>query len=88
MQVNFDDLMGLIMEYFPDERKLDENETFLDQPLIPVSLEPPEIIAGTSAKPQSPEQLRALVTLTDFSKPKPLTNAPKRRVVHPTQQLV
>lgn len=76
------------MEYFPEERKLDVNESFLHEPLIPVSPGPPEVIAGTSEKPQSPEQLRALVTLTDFAKAKPVSHTPKRRVVHPTQQLV
>jgi hypothetical protein len=84
LQVNFDDLMGLLMDYFEDEHRYDETDAFLDEPLIPVPVEAPV----TVVKPQSPEQLKALATLTDFAKPKPTAQTPKRRVIHPSQALV
>jgi hypothetical protein len=82
--VNFDDLMGLLMDYFEDEHRYDETDAFLDEPLIPVPVE----VAVTVVKPQSPEQLKALATLTDFAKPKPAAQTPKRRVIHSSQALV
>jgi hypothetical protein len=89
--VNFDDLMGLLMDYFDDEHKYDPEDAFLYEPLIPPPPEAPAIITASpgTAKPQSPEQLQALVTLTDFTKPKVSLATPKRiRVVHPSQHLV
>lgn len=92
IQVNFDDMMSLLMDYFEDEHKLDPEDPFLYEPLVPPPVEaPPSIIAACAGvKPQSPEQLQALVTLTDFARPKKVSvTTPKRvRLVHPSQSLV
>lgn len=89
LQVNFDEMMGLLMDYFEEEHKLDPEDPWLYDPLVPQSAEPaPTIIAASGGpKPQSPEQ--ALVALIDFAKPKPTAATPKRvRVIYPSQHLV
>lgn len=84
-QVNFDDVMALIMDYFDEEHKLNPEDDFLHVPIAPPALEVVKI-----AKPSSPEQMKALVALTDFVKAAPVGGAPtpKKVRVIPTQMLV
>lgn len=83
--MNFDDLMTLIMDYFEHEHKLDLDDNFLYEPLVEPVMEEVKVV-----KPQSPEQLKALSALTNFSKKYQTVTAqtPKRVRVMPTQDLV
>lgn len=82
--MNFDDVMALIMDYFEEECKLDATHSFLYEPIAPPAVEVVKI-----AKPSSPDQMKALVALTNFVKPgQAAAPTPKKVRVIPTQDLV
>lgn len=84
VQVNFDDVMALIMDYYEEEHKLDTTNSFLYDPIAPPAVEVVKI-----AKPSSPDQMKALVALTNFVKPSNVSApTPKKVRVIPTQDLV
>jgi hypothetical protein len=87
--VNFDDLMGLLMDYFEEEHKLDPEDPFLYEPLVPPPAEPaPTVLAAGANRPKSPEEWKSLLALADFSKPKAASTPKRVRMIHPSQHLV
>ncbi len=81
--------MGLLMDSFEEEHRLDPEDSFLHQPLVP----PLPDVPATPVRPQSQgESLKALSIMTDFARPKAVgavASTPKKiRIIPPSQTLV
>ena len=81
--------MGLLMDYFEEEHRLDPEDSFLYRPLV----EPLPDAPTSPVRPQSQgESFKALSIMTDFARPKAggvVTSTPKKiRTFQPTQTLV